>query len=131
MKMSREKLRVLIESMLLEINLNTDAEFYRKKTPYQPGFGDNVVSQRIGLASSAFEGEYHEDPEMLYEDEKSEDEESELEEFSSVGGGAAGGGAFATNFGHQISGYSLPLGMTNRKPQSKKAKKSKKNEKIN
>jgi hypothetical protein len=123
MKLSKKQLRVLIETVLSEINLNTDAEFYRKKTPYQPGFGDNVISQRNGLSSSSFKGEYYEDPEMLYEDDESESDEDSLEEFSSIGGGAAGGGAFATNFGHQVTGYTLPLGMSNKPKKNKKRKK--------
>ena len=132
MKVDRKKLRSLIEAVLKEINLNTDAELFRKVTPSQPGFADNVFSRRMGTVPFKHKGAYveEEDYSMLEEKEEESEEES-LDEFSSIGGGAMGGGAFATNFGHQVNGYTLPLGMSNKKPQqrNKKSKKSKKSKK--
>lgn len=123
MKLSKKQIRIMIESIIKEINLNTDAELFRKMTPSQPGYADSVTSQRQGLASSSFAGKYYEDPAALYEEESESESSSEegLDEFSSVGGGAAGA------FGHSLNGFALPLGMKPNKHTGKKvAKKSKK-----
>lgn len=122
MKLTKRQIRVMIESIIREINLNTDAELFRKNTTSHPGYADNVISQRSGLSSSAFAGQYYEDPTALYEEDSESESSSEegLDEFSSVGGGAAGAS------GQSLSGFSVPLGMKHKKSSLKKAKKSKK-----
>lgn len=97
MKLTESQLKKIINVLLKEINLGTDAELFRKRTPSQPGFADGVTSSRMNNSSSSFKGEYLEDKNELAE----LDSEEDISEFS---GAAAAGGGPATPLGYNAKG---------------------------
>ena len=112
MRLTENQLRNIIKELLKEINLATDAELFRNRSTYQPGYADNVTSSRMNNSSSSFKGEYLEDNKDISES----DEEEDINEFS--GAGAAGGGPAA------------PIGYT-AKGEPETAKQRKKRKKFN
>lgn len=98
MKITEIQLRKIIKELILkEINLGTDAELFRKRTPSQPGYADGVTSSRMNNSSSSFKGEYLEDNNESPEP----DSEEEINEFS---GAVAAGGGPVPPIGYDVTG---------------------------